>query len=591
MKSKICILCSLVLVASAMVWSCTDAVSEKPVEKDAPVITKLVPEIGSPGVTLVIQGENFTTKLANIVVTFGEQLGEVVAAQPHAIAVRVPYADPGTDVDITVAFDELISNSKDFVYTNSEPEISGLDKEEASAGETIVISGSHLVYDAENTTVIFGDTPATIIRLNPNSIEVQVPEGEEGNIVDIKVTTTGMASNVVSFKYKSPLPTITEMSKTSGLFGEELTITGQYFSKEADRNHVYFRETANPENVVEAEVITSSETELKVIIPYIYKEEVEVVVAKEVQDEMSTSLPQSFSFNLAECDRGAWDNAVWTTEQLRADVEWRHAEFRVFGYEKKLHMNIIAITPGAGGIDTKIGIAVKDDGQCQSTTAFGESLGALAVINGGYFIMDDSSAEAIAYGTASRSLDHIRIDGVVVESGRDRRNSGPALPAYLNVCMAFDSQGDYEIAFCDLPMNKTRNSTSAKEFGNGTNPARAQGYDYAIAAGPRIITNGTALNRTPNGDSHYDSYRPRTFVGVDASGVMYFVTFDGDSSVEYQGITINNGAYFMKLLGCENAMNLDGGGSTTMWIKDKGKVSDVTNSTYERPVANVLYVK
>ena len=40
--------------------------------------------------------------------------------------------------------------------------------------------------------------------------------------------------------------------------------------------------------------------------------------------------------------------------------------------------------------------------------------------------------------------------------------------------------------------------------------------------------------------------------------------------------------------GCVDAINLDGGGSTSMWIKDKGLVNIPSDKSGERPVANAL---
>jgi len=41
-------------------------------------------------------------------------------------------------------------------------------------------------------------------------------------------------------------------------------------------------------------------------------------------------------------------------------------------------------------------------------------------------------------------------------------------------------------------------------------------------------------------------------------------------------------------LGCYDAINLDGGGSTTMWIKDKGIVNFPSDKEGERLVSNAI---
>ena len=58
---------------------------------------------------------------------------------------------------------------------------------------------------------------------------------------------------------------------------------------------------------------------------------------------------------------------------------------------------------------------------------------------------------------------------------------------------------------------------------------------------------------------------PRTAIGYTKDNEMIMVAVDGreGSSV---GMTLMQLANFMKSLGCVNAMNLDGGGSTVMYV-------------------------
>ncbi|MCK4879516.1 MAG: phosphodiester glycosidase family protein, partial [Bacteroidales bacterium] len=42
--------------------------------------------------------------------------------------------------------------------------------------------------------------------------------------------------------------------------------------------------------------------------------------------------------------------------------------------------------------------------------------------------------------------------------------------------------------------------------------------------------------------------------------------------------------------GCIDAINLDGGGSTTMWTKDNGVVNRPSDKRGERPVANAILI-
>jgi exopolysaccharide biosynthesis protein len=56
---------------------------------------------------------------------------------------------------------------------------------------------------------------------------------------------------------------------------------------------------------------------------------------------------------------------------------------------------------------------------------------------------------------------------------------------------------------------------------------------------------------------------PRTFAGVDGSGRTYLVTADGRSTTSI-GLSLDETAAVARALGMRQALNLDGGGSTTM---------------------------
>jgi exopolysaccharide biosynthesis protein len=46
----------------------------------------------------------------------------------------------------------------------------------------------------------------------------------------------------------------------------------------------------------------------------------------------------------------------------------------------------------------------------------------------------------------------------------------------------------------------------------------------------------------------------------------------------------------MRYLGIANGVNLDGGGSATMWIAGRGIVNHPTDSAGERPVSNAVVI-
>lgn len=68
----------------------------------------------------------------------------------------------------------------------------------------------------------------------------------------------------------------------------------------------------------------------------------------------------------------------------------------------------------------------------------------------------------------------------------------------------------------------------------------------------------------------YDKRHPRAAVGTDEDGNIYYVVIDGRFKGKADGASIYETAYICKMLGMTQAINLDGGGSTTLWSEQTG---------------------
>lgn len=103
-----------------------------------------------------------------------------------------------------------------------------------------------------------------------------------------------------------------------------------------------------------------------------------------------------------------------------------------------------------------------------------------------------------------------------------------------------------------------------------------------IGGSKRIINNGKVSGNWP--DRH-----PRSAIGYDKeASKFYMVVVDGRQE-KSAGMTLTELASFMKGLGVYNALNLDGGGSSTLWIKNR-VVNSPSDKTGERMVSNILMV-
>ena len=95
---------------------------------------------------------------------------------------------------------------------------------------------------------------------------------------------------------------------------------------------------------------------------------------------------------------------------------------------------------------------------------------------------------------------------------------------------------------------------------------RAEGI---ASAGPLLLWNGKRIEE-PEKESISNVFflarHPRTAAGVRADGTLVFVTVDGRQPETSIGMSIPELTDLMLELGCVSAMNLDGGGSTTMVV-------------------------
>jgi hypothetical protein len=84
----------------------------------------------------------------------------------------------------------------------------------------------------------------------------------------------------------------------------------------------------------------------------------------------------------------------------------------------------------------------------------------------------------------------------------------------------------------------------------------------AIAGREMLIEGGKVTNANPkDGQKPY----PRTAVGIDPTGTkVWFVLVDGKQPLYSEGITITELTKIFQDLGVDSALNLDGGGSTTL---------------------------
>ena len=107
----------------------------------------------------------------------------------------------------------------------------------------------------------------------------------------------------------------------------------------------------------------------------------------------------------------------------------------------------------------------------------------------------------------------------------------------------------------------------------------------ALSTGPMVLYDGKCCvnhEKAPSGAymtnyecwalDIYEGNPDRTAVGVTEDGKIVLFICDGRID-QSKGATLEEVAMIMKSVGCVHAMNLDGGGSTGMWVKGSGMIN------------------
>lgn len=119
-----------------------------------------------------------------------------------------------------------------------------------------------------------------------------------------------------------------------------------------------------------------------------------------------------------------------------------------------------------------------------------------------------------------------------------------------------------------------------------------QGSEFMLAGGPLLVKDGKVNDSMGIGDPMMKQVRARTAVGVDKSrNKVFFVTYDEKKGDGKTGMNMTQLAKLMKDMGADTALNLDGGGSTTMVTLPKGGGNlKVVNkpSAGERRISGIL---
>lgn len=141
-----------------------------------------------------------------------------------------------------------------------------------------------------------------------------------------------------------------------------------------------------------------------------------------------------------------------------------------------------------------------------------------------------------------------------------------------------------------------RDSTEGTQIQTGLVPAETVSLDWTtgwtgvnetIGGNPTLLENGTETIGDCPASSAFCGRNPRTAIGLDGRGRVLLVTVDGRQAGSV-GMTMDELADLFRYLGATSALNLDGGGSTTMWVR--GRIVNKVSDPSERPVGSSILI-
>ena len=264
-------------------------------------------------------------------------------------------------------------------------------------------------------------------------------------------------------------------------------------------------------------------------------------------------------------DSIAFVGARWQTDSLDGFLYRRHHFMHRQVFNSNQYFCVIEIPKGTG-----VHLSFVADSQRCTVSDFATRANALAAVNGSYF--DMRTGVPVCY---------LRIGGR--ELGENTRAKDDTL---------FRKYYQYATVRL-LPNGKPRFLIP-----DSSRHAERQLKDSNLmTAGPMLLYKGAEVEQRL--DRHFVAGRHnRTAIGLRPDGTVLLVVADGRAKRESEGLTLPELTKVMRWLGCCDAVNLDGGGSSTMYIKEKG-IDGVVNhpsdngrfdSLGQRPVANAILV-
>ncbi|MEE6187076.1 hypothetical protein PIECOFPK_01322 [Mycovorax composti] len=255
-------------------------------------------------------------------------------------------------------------------------------------------------------------------------------------------------------------------------------------------------------------------------------------------------------------------NAPWKVEKLGPKVKLYHYHF-TNGKLFKANQHISFIVAKNKRAWYEFAMAAEPR-QLRTVSDFAGQYEAIGAINGNFFDMKNGGA-----------VDFTKVNGDVINTNKPGKNGKPEF--HQKAAVVIDDKG----------------SIGIKKWDGLVNWDEWLKEPHVMFTGPLLLLDRQIEKLDSN--SFNVTRHPRTAVGIAKRGKVIMLVVDGRHT-NSAGMSLFELTKVMRWLGCVSAINLDGGGSSTLWVKGKGVVNYPSDNKKwdhegERKVANILYLK
>lgn len=242
----------------------------------------------------------------------------------------------------------------------------------------------------------------------------------------------------------------------------------------------------------------------------------------------------------------------WVTKVITPGVMLKSAQTRLFDSFQAIY--VIDIDTKAGNYE--FGVFVPDKRLVTSDIAASEDV--LAAINGTFFNMQEGY-----------NVHYVKVNDSVI---------------------ALTDDGEFGVRATGL-LTAQGEEVDISAWGPEREDAGVVKAEDAIVSGPLLVDDGREISL--DSTNFNNNRHPRSLVGITGDGHVLFIAVDGRQPGYAEGLSLFELRELARSLGCTEILNLDGGGSTTLYVKGEG-VNGVVNKPsgkVERPVPSIVFVK